>query len=435
MITADQVTVLAPDAASFKAGKGLAVASKWSELSRTETMLWGLAKGSGSKPYQTQVSIGDFATNCSCPSRKFPCKHALGLLFLAADDLSLFKETAAPDWVSDWQGKREASAQKKAAKSKAPTKKKATSQKSKDKRSARVDEGIALLEENIFDLVRGGLGNAVFDWHELSRRLVDCQAPGLARFTARLAEIRSGSPLWEQRLVHELGSLYLLLHAYKGRTELDTDLRAEVEQRIGWTVDKDDVLNGTRLQDNWTVLYRTVSSVDRLTVYSNRVYGSNNRQWGLMLSFVATGSVPAGFWPVGASVDTELAFYPGACLERALPTDDNAALTLNAGIDLEAENISDFLTRVSNNVAANPWSGRFPFLLNAQPVTIDNTDYLVDAEGNGLPLTTAGDEKLTLTAMCGGRPTLLAGEWDGSHCSVYSASDAGAWIPLREAYV
>jgi uncharacterized Zn finger protein len=78
VLTTDQVTALAPDAASFKAGRALAATRKWELLGSDEEVLWGLASGSGKNPYRTQVALGEFATKCSCPSRKFPCKHALG---------------------------------------------------------------------------------------------------------------------------------------------------------------------------------------------------------------------------------------------------------------------------------------------------------------------------------------------------------------------
>ena len=86
--TADQVLALAPDAASRKAGSKLGAAGPWSEAgSSDEGAVWGLCKGSGSKPYQTVVDTRTPtgpAYKCSCPSRKFPCKHALGLLLLWA---------------------------------------------------------------------------------------------------------------------------------------------------------------------------------------------------------------------------------------------------------------------------------------------------------------------------------------------------------------
>ncbi|NQW99438.1 SWIM zinc finger family protein [bacterium] len=32
----------------------------------------------------TSLAPADFAGKCSCPSRKIPCKHALGLMLMAA---------------------------------------------------------------------------------------------------------------------------------------------------------------------------------------------------------------------------------------------------------------------------------------------------------------------------------------------------------------
>src|SRR3954454_11621095 len=105
--TAEQVLALAPDAASRKAGSKLGTAGPWSETgSSDEGTVWGLCKGSGSKPYQTVVDLADAAGaayKCSCPSRKFPCKHALGLLLLWAGGDGAVPGTAqAPDWAEQW---------------------------------------------------------------------------------------------------------------------------------------------------------------------------------------------------------------------------------------------------------------------------------------------------------------------------------------------
>lgn len=118
--TADQVLALAPDAASRKAGSKLGAAGPWSEAgSSDEGTVWGLCKGSGSKPYQTVIDLADAsgpAYKCSCPSRKFPCKHALGLLLLWAGGDGVVPEGQAPDWAEQWlAGRRQRAQEKRAA--------------------------------------------------------------------------------------------------------------------------------------------------------------------------------------------------------------------------------------------------------------------------------------------------------------------------------
>ena len=78
----DEILQLAPDTASAKAAKGLVVPAKWPNLGATEAVLWGECQGSGSKPYQVQIDQSEPAFRCTCPSRKFPCKHGLALMLL-----------------------------------------------------------------------------------------------------------------------------------------------------------------------------------------------------------------------------------------------------------------------------------------------------------------------------------------------------------------
>src|SRR4051812_11244850 len=81
-----QAAAQAPDAASLKAGNKLAVRGPWSETGHDDRSVWGLCRGSGKTPYSTAVDLSGPAFRCSCPSRKFPCKHALALLLLWARD-------------------------------------------------------------------------------------------------------------------------------------------------------------------------------------------------------------------------------------------------------------------------------------------------------------------------------------------------------------
>jgi uncharacterized Zn finger protein len=98
--TEEQITQLAPDASSLKAGKDLANDGKWLNFQANDRVLWGEVQGSGKDPYRTQVDLQHIAFKCSCPSRKFPCKHGLGLLFLVARKNNQIPEVAEePAWV------------------------------------------------------------------------------------------------------------------------------------------------------------------------------------------------------------------------------------------------------------------------------------------------------------------------------------------------
>ncbi|WP_425434688.1 SWIM zinc finger family protein [Nonomuraea jiangxiensis] len=111
----DQVLALAPDAASQKAAHGVAAPGKWSSRGTTGTVVYGECKGSGSKPYLACVDLAEPAYRCSCPSRKFPCKHALGLLLMwSADGLPVAE--GAPQWVTEWLDGRAERAARSAAK-------------------------------------------------------------------------------------------------------------------------------------------------------------------------------------------------------------------------------------------------------------------------------------------------------------------------------
>ncbi|WP_228010414.1 SWIM zinc finger family protein [Nonomuraea phyllanthi] len=111
----DQVLALAPDASSQKAAQGVSAAGKWPVRGTTGTLLYGECKGSGARPYLACVDLTEPAYRCSCPSRKFPCKHALGLLLLWSAG-EVLEERAAPQWATEWAEARAERAAKAAAK-------------------------------------------------------------------------------------------------------------------------------------------------------------------------------------------------------------------------------------------------------------------------------------------------------------------------------
>ena len=212
-LTEEQIIQLAPDAASVKAGKGLAVPGKWVLLACSERAVWGHCQGSGKNPYQTAIDLNDIAFKCSCPSRKFPCKHGLGLLLLFAAQADLLEKAEEPEWVTAWLAKRGEKAEKKEQKARDEKPVDAAAQaKRQEKRHQNVLNGIEDLETWMKDLVRNGLVNvperADSLFENMARRMVDAQAQGLAGRLRAIEEISFLGDEWKYELTDRLGKLY-----------------------------------------------------------------------------------------------------------------------------------------------------------------------------------------------------------------------------------
>lgn len=85
----DFINALAPNAAAIKNGEALASGSKFIKLNKSEDgkLLFGECKGSGKSNYFVSVDFINGETpvsRCNCPSRQFPCKHGLGIMYAFA---------------------------------------------------------------------------------------------------------------------------------------------------------------------------------------------------------------------------------------------------------------------------------------------------------------------------------------------------------------
>lgn len=159
-LTAAQILDLAPDAASRKAGQDQAKPARWSGAGRVSSLIWGEINGSGASPYRTVADLSGPASKCTCPSRKFPCKHALGLmLFNAAAPLA---EAAPPDWAEAWAKGREGRAAAAETRAREPARP-VDAQAQAKRRQAREDRVAGAIDELdlwLRDLMRRGLAGA-----------------------------------------------------------------------------------------------------------------------------------------------------------------------------------------------------------------------------------------------------------------------------------
>src|SRR5918998_2291894 len=95
--TSEQVASLAPDASSVAAARGVASPRLWSSTGLDERAVWGQVRG-----YSVAIDLTGAAVSCTCPSRKVPCKHGLGLLMLWASHPDVVAPAEAPPWVEEW---------------------------------------------------------------------------------------------------------------------------------------------------------------------------------------------------------------------------------------------------------------------------------------------------------------------------------------------
>lgn len=413
---------LAPDAQVAAAGKKLGTPNPWRGIGASARALWGECKGSGSKPYQVRVDRADYAAKCSCPSHKFPCKHAVGLLLLVAAQPSLAPDGDEPQWVAEWLNKRADAAEQKQKRAQAPAEVDlAAQQKRQEKRDNRIDEGLAALELWMSDLVRRGLAQVGNEgpafWEKQAARLVDAQAPGLANRLRLLGEEVGTHDDWPQRVLDGLGQIALLLKAWTRKEQLSPELRGELELQIGQVLREAEVVaQGAPLRDQWQVIAQETEEFDRLRLRRTWLLGRQSKRHAMLLhTAVNKQSFTENFLP-GASMEADLHFWPGAYPLRALISGNVEACPAPTSF-WHAETVETFLDRRATALAANPWLQRMPLVLDSVvPVARDGGWWAVDADANGLPVRSRSLDRLwSWMAHSGGRPCRVAGEWqDGA---------------------
>ncbi|MGW0419896.1 SWIM zinc finger family protein [Streptomyces sp. NPDC003015] len=420
--TADQVLALAPDAASRKAGSKLGAAGPWSEAgSSDEGTVWGLCKGSGSKPYQTVIDVADAtgpAYKCSCPSRKFPCKHALGLLLLWAGGEGAVPPGRAPDWAEQWTAGRRQRAQEKrtadAAGSGAGAGDPEAARRRAERRAVRITAGATELEQRLADLLRGGLAGAEQAgygmWEETAARMVDAQAPGLAGRVRELGSIPSSGPGWPVRLLEECALIHLLDQGWLRRERLPDGLASTVRSRIGLPASAD----GPGIRDRWLVLAQYDTADARLTTRRIWLHGTDSGRTALLLSYGAAGRAPELALPVGLELEAEVSAYPGTGQLRAALGEQFAppapSATRPPGVTTEQA-----AAHYGAALRDDPWLDSVPVTLDRVIPAPDGDSWqLADAEGDSaLPLTASARSRpglWRLVALSGGAPVKVFGE-------------------------
>ncbi|WP_341837540.1 SWIM zinc finger family protein [Chitinophaga pollutisoli] len=409
-LTEDQILSLAPDESSRKSGRELANPSKWVSKGISDIALWGECQGSGSKPYQAQIDLTNTAFKCSCPSRKFPCKHGLGLMLLYARHAAAFTDTTAPAWVIEWMEKRTKHEEKKTEAIAKPVD--ASAQvKRKETREQQVEDGIAELLRWMKDIVRNGILSMPEKdpgfFSEMARRMIDAKAPGLAGMVRNLGSVGFYREDWQSRFMDQLCRMYLVATGFLNRNALPADLAEDIRSGTGFTQSQETLKSYPGVSDTWIVLGKQTSEEDNLLVEKNWLYGTSTQRYALVLQFSVRGQGLAFSLSAGMYIRAELVYFPSAAPLRAVireqqSTRAQAAYTSCSGwLEVTAAAAAVYRTL--------PFDGERPYIVaQLRLVQVNGGWWLADAHNRMVQLKDGFKQLYALLSVSGGRPLDMA---------------------------
>jgi hypothetical protein len=205
---------LAPNAAAIKNARGVVLKRKLVGLFRSadDTLLFGDCKGSGAENYRPSADFSDPSKpvfRCTCPSRQFPCKHSLAILYAFVQGAK-FEQKEVPVDIAEKRTKIQQRVEKKKEEPDKPHKVNTSALKKKIQTQL---GGLELLESLVNDLVRSGLGTlnakSARQVEEQARQLGNAYLPGA------------------QNALHALTGLF-----YRSQISSEDEIKASDRERI-----------------------------------------------------------------------------------------------------------------------------------------------------------------------------------------------------------
>ncbi len=416
----EQILSFAPDAATARRGQELGTNRKWRNLQGNEKALWGECKSSGVSFYKTQIDLKGPASKCNCPSRKFPCKHAIGLLFLYINNSEAFRIIEEiPHEIADWLENRtkKTTPSDKNAENEAAKKAKAVADKKRQLRLERMASGFEDLEIWLSDLIRQGLatteGQAYSFWQNISARMVDSQIGGVGRKLKAIPLLHGSNTKWPEQMLAEFAQLYLLAKGFKRLEELPEPLQSELLAIAGINIKKADLLPLKGVIDEWNVLGILEGIDDNLNFRRTWLYGRKTGKTALILDFSFGDAGYESQWMVGQCLEAELVYYPSSFQLRAI-LKENLGSADCANQMSGYKNLETFFKHYAQAIALNPWVLDFPCLLeDVIPLINNGVLVLIDKKKKQITAVNKGNKGWKMIALSGGHPITVFGEWSG----------------------
>ena len=467
-LTLERIEALAPDQTSLSAARKLLKPSQWPTLAEGEGLVWGECQGSGATPYRVVVSEEDAGYKCTCPSRKFPCKHSLALMWMRAEKSVTFAPASVPNWVKDWLSRRrgtsaaakedegeskprpsiratETSEAVSEADPKAEQRAAAARERNRLERESAVLAGLEDLDVWLLDQVQQGMATFVAQAAQacrtIAQRLVDAKASGLAgRLDALPTRLFTlPGPARPAAAIRELGQIHLISEAYRRSSQLPELLSTDARQAVGWSVTREALLansDATHVDAKWRVFaVISESQPDRLRRIETWLWRESDDdaspRCAVLIDFVpiSTGPAVSGYL-IGDRIEAELVFYLSTVPARAqIGSLKRGAEQSSDGLPLPAESLTTSYSRYESALAQLPWLGTFPLTFLSATVRRSGEQLYIHDEDSGLSL------PLDSSQMNQGLPLASVGRvdgiglWNGYHFTLaWAETPLGRWV-------
>ena len=462
-----KIEAIAPDQSSVDAARKLLKGGLWPRLAWDGgELVWGECQGSGATPYRVVITESDAGYKCSCPSRKFPCKHSLALMWMRVDGKAAFAREDVPDWVKDWLARRRGaaagtastppdaarkvslegtSAEEAVPDGKAAARAVAAQERNRKERESSILAGLDELDVWLSDQVERGMAAFVAQsgtaCRTIAQRLVDAKAPALATrvdsLTARLFELPEAARA--ALAVEELGLLHLLAEAYRRQDSLPAALKADVRQAVGWNTTREALLadeQALRIKASWRVV-GALSEVQpdklrRIETWLFREGGEAAVRFAVLIDFVpvSTGATGSSY-AAGDRLEAELTFYPSAVPLRALVSQSFGGVqSPGEEMEMPRESLDAAYASYLRAMRDQPWLAVWPLPFRAGKVRRSAKELFVSDVGDGriaLPIRpTQRELVLPLAAV---EQMDAVGIWDGRFFTLcWAQTELGRWV-------
>lgn len=243
-LSKEYIDSLATNASAMKNGNKLSKDGSFVKLNKSEdeSIIFGECKGSGKNNYLCSadfINESNPVFRCSCPSKQFPCKHTLGLLYAFVDGKKFTVENI-PEDIIEKRAKIEKKEQNKIEKKKAPAKKNKSA--IKKKINAQL-EGIELLDKIVKGILKQGFASIhkenIKELNSQLKELGNYYIPGVQAELKRLIEKIFDSEVDNENALMQ--AIYLKSLVKEGKKHLLNRLEDE-EMNLSVSSDMEELL-------------------------------------------------------------------------------------------------------------------------------------------------------------------------------------------------